>query len=63
MKEKIEKIIEELEENYSYYLKARENINYRMNWYIIDNRIHDLYIEINAYKRVLEMLENECIRR
>lgn len=59
MKEKIEEIIESLEGDYDYFLEKSEDINYRATWSIIEQRIHDLKIEINTYKKVLEMLENE----
>lgn len=59
MKEKIEGIIEQLEVDYDFYLEKSEDINFRANWSIIEQRIHDLKIEINTYKKVLEMLENE----
>lgn len=58
MKEKIDEIIERLEGDYDYYLEKSEDINYRVNWSIIEQRLHDLKIEINTYKNVLEMLEN-----
>lgn len=61
MKEKIEEIIERLEGDYDYYLEKSEDINYRANWSIIEQRLHDLKIEINTYKNVLEMLENEIL--
>ena len=61
MKEKIDEIIERLEGDYDYYLEKSEDINYRANWSIIEQRLHDLKIEINTYKNVLEMLENEEI--
>ena len=59
MKEKIELIIEHLESDYDYYLEKSEDINFRPNWSIMEQRIHDLKIEINSYKNVLEMIENE----
>lgn len=59
MKEKIDEIIERLEGDYDYYLEKSEDINYRANWSIIEQILHDLKIEINTYKNVLEMLENE----
>lgn len=58
MKDKIEVIIEHLEGDYDYYLEKSEDINFRANWSIIEQRLHDLKIEINTYKNVLEMLEN-----
>lgn len=61
MKEKIDEIIERLEGDYDYYLEKSEDINYRTNWSIIEQRLHDLKIEINTYKKVLEMLENETL--
>ena len=59
MKEKIEKKIKELEELYDWYLQKSEDVNYINNWSIIEQRLHDLKIEINTYKKVLEMLEND----
>lgn len=57
MKEKIEEIIGRLEGDYDYYLEKSEDINYRANWSILEQRLHDLKIEINTYKNVLEMLQ------
>ena len=60
MKEKIEQEIRDLEETYVYYLKKREeyyNKSNTLKYY--EERIHDLYIEINIYKKVLEMINNE----
>lgn len=59
MKERIEKIIKELEELYDWNLQKSEDMNYISNWKVIESRLHDLKIEINTYKKVLEMLENE----
>ena len=59
MKKKIEEIIERLEGDYDYYLEKSEDIIYRANWTIYEQSLHDLKIEINTYKNVLEMLENE----
>ena len=57
MKEKIENKIKELEELYDWNLKKSEDIMYINNWDSIEKRLHDLKIEINTYKKVLEMLE------
>lgn len=57
MKEKIEEIIGRLEGDYDYYLEKSEDIDYRANWSIIEQRLHDLKNEINTYKNVLEMLQ------
>lgn len=57
MKEKIEKKIKELEELYDWNLQKSEDMNYINNWSIIEQRLHDLKIEINTYKKVLEMLD------
>lgn len=59
MKEKIKKKIKDLEEQYDWNLQKSEDINYISNWKVIELRLHDLKIEINTYKKVLEMLENE----
>ena len=71
MKEKIEKQlkeelkidcftkIKELEELYDWNLQKSEDMNYINTWSIIEQRLHDLKIEINTYKKVLEMVENE----
>ena len=48
MKGKIESLIERLEVDYDYYLEKSEDINFRANWSIIEQRIHDLKIEINT---------------
>ena len=61
MKEKIEKIMKELEDQYDWNLQKSEDINYINNWKVVESRLHDLKIEINTYKKVLEMLENEEI--
>ena len=61
MKEKIEKKIKELDELYDWNLQKSEVMNYINTWSIIEQRLHDLKIEINTYKKVLEMLENEEI--
>lgn len=61
MKEKIEKKINELEELYDWNLQKSEDIAYISNWGIIEQRLHDLKIEINTYKKVLEMLEEVII--
>ena len=60
MKEKIEKEIKDLEEQYDWNLEKSEDINYISNWNVIESRIHDLKIEINTYKKVLEMLGNNA---
>lgn len=59
MKEQILKEIKELEELYDYYLEKTEDpdFNYQLKYF--EDRLHDLRIEINTYKKVLEMLENE----
>lgn len=58
MKEKIEKEIKDLEEQYDWYLEKTEDGNFGNQTYIY-TRLHDIKIEINTYKKVLEMLENE----
>lgn len=60
MKEKIEQEIRELEEIYDYYLKKRKEYYNKSNTLKhYKERIHELYIEINIYKKVLEMINNE----
>lgn len=56
MKEEIEKKIKELEELYDWNLQKSEDMNYINNWSIIEQRLHDLKIEINTYKKVLEII-------
>ena len=63
MKEKIEKKIKELEELYDWNLQKSEDMHYINTWSILEQRIHDLRIEIYTYKKVLEMLENKEIER
>lgn len=57
MKEKIEAIVKDLEERYDYYLEKSEDIMYINNWNVIEQRIHDIKIEINTYKKVLELMD------
>lgn len=57
MKEKIEAIVKELEERYDYYLEKSEDIMYSNNWNVIEQRIHDIKIELNTYKKVLELMD------
>ena len=57
MKMKIEKKIQELEELYDWNLQKSEDMNYINTWSILEQRLHDLKIEINTYKNVLEMLQ------
>lgn len=57
MKERIEKKIKELEELYDWNLQKSEDMNYINTWSILEQRLHDLKIEINTYKKVLEMLQ------
>ena len=52
MKEKIEKELKELNEMYDFYLRKSES-EYSE---ITNNRIHDLWIEITTYEKVLEMI-------
>lgn len=59
MKEKIEKKISELEELYDWNLEKSEDMNYINQWNVIEKRLHDLKIEINTYKKVLEMIKSE----
>ena len=57
MKEKIEAIVKDLEERYDYYLAKSEDIMYINNWNVIEERIHDIKIELNTYKKVLELMD------
>lgn len=57
MKEIIEKKLKDLEEQYDWNLQKSEDMNYINNWKVIESRLHDLKIEINTYKKVLEMLK------
>ena len=60
MKEKIEQEIRDLEETYDYYLeKTEEYYNKSNTLKYYEERIHDLYIEICIYKKVLEMINKE----
>ena len=59
MKGKLLKENKDLEELYDWNLKKSEDIMYINNWDSIEKRLHDLKIEINTFKKVLEMLENE----
>lgn len=60
MKEKIEQEIRDLEEKYDYYLEKTEEYYDKSNTLkYYEERIHEIKIEINTYKKVLEMLENE----
>lgn len=60
MKEKIEQEIRDLEETYDYYLeKTEEYYNKSNTLKYYEERIHDLYIEINIYKKVLEMINKK----
>lgn len=57
MKEKIEKEIKRLDEEYDYYLD-KQDTDYNNSFY--PEKIKELRIELRVYKNVLEMLENEC---
>ena len=60
MKEKIEQEIRDLEKTYDYYLdKIEEYYNKSNTLEFYKERIHELDIEINTYKKVLEMINNE----
>ena len=60
MKEKIEREIRDLEKTYDYCLeKIEEYYNKSNTLKYYEERIHELYIEINIYKKVLEMINNE----
>ena len=61
MKEKIKQEINKLEDLYDDYLNKMESPFYSNNYSIFEQRIHDIRIEINTYKKVLEMIENECV--
>lgn len=59
MKEKIEKEIKELEEQYDWNLQKTEDFNFIKSWSYFERRLIEIKIQINTYKKVLEMLENE----
>ena len=59
MKEKIEKEIKELEEDYDWNLQKSEDFNFIKSWPYFERRMIEIKIAINTYKEVLEMLENE----
>lgn len=56
MKKRIEMEIERLEEMYYYYLEKLEDRSLQYKYSIFTTRIHDIRIEINTLKRVLEMI-------
>lgn len=60
MKERIEFKLNELQTLYDSYLEKLNDKNYKMNRHIIEQRIHDIIIEMNTYKNVLEIL-NEIV--
>ena len=55
MKEKIEKEIKRLDEEYDYYLEKQDS-DYNNSFY--PEKIKELRIELRVYKNVLEMLDN-----
>lgn len=57
MKERIEKIINKLEKDYDFYLEKTEDIDYIGQWRYFEEKLHDLRIEINTYKNILEMFD------
>lgn len=59
MKDKIRKQIEYLEEMYDEYLRRTEDVYYQANYSVLEQRLHDLRIEINTYKKVIDMIEGE----
>ena len=59
MKDKIRKQIEYLEEMYDEYLRRTEDVYYQVTYAILEQRLHDLRIEINTYKKVIDMIEGE----
>ena len=59
MKERIEKQIEYLEDMYDEYLRRTEDVYYQASYSVLEQRLHDLRIEINTYKKVIDMIEGE----
>ena len=59
MKDKIIKQIEYLEEMYDEYLRRTEDVYYQTTYSILEQRLHDLRIEINTYKKVIDMIGDE----
>ena len=59
MKDKIIKQIEYLEELYDEYLRRTEDVYYQGTYAILEQRLHDLRIEINTYKKVIDMIGDE----
>ena len=52
--EKIKNKIYVLEEEYKYYLDKIDNKEYKDNWTYLENKMHDLRIEINCCKEILD---------
>lgn len=55
--EKIKNKIYVLEEEYKYYLDKIENKEYKDNWTYLENKMHDLRIEINCCKEILDWIK------
>ena len=51
---KLKAKINKLESEYSYYLEKIDNKEYKDNWTYLENKMHDLRIEINCCKEILE---------
>lgn len=57
--EKIKNKIYVLEEEYKYYLDRIDNKDYKDNWTYLENKMHDLRIEINCCKEILDWFKGE----
>lgn len=51
---KLKAKINKLENEYSYYLEKIDNKEYKENWTYLESKMHDLRIEINCCKEILE---------
>lgn len=58
VKREIVEKINRLQSDLDYYEEKVEDIKYKDNWYIIENKIHDLRIEMNTYYDILDFLES-----
>lgn len=58
LKLQIELKVHELESVYDDYLERIEDIYYQGSYSVLEQRLHDLRIEINTYKRILDLMED-----